>query len=196
MSLLDDLTNFLETRLDEFLKNNPHLELQALEEQLKEEEKETIRLILDLQKQEKKLENEILSIAEDVKLWHQRIDKAKAANREDLAQAAQEKEASLLRIGNQRWGQMKAVKEKIQKAKELIEEIRKRQKEVKEKAREARANQQTANTNATSGWNAAESYYQQGMNYASYQSRHAFDDLEEKFRNWEVEEELKKMKQK
>ncbi|MFW6316406.1 MAG: TIGR04376 family protein, partial [Cyanobacteriota bacterium] len=39
MSLLDDLTKFLETRLDEFLKNNPHLELQALEEQLREEEK-------------------------------------------------------------------------------------------------------------------------------------------------------------
>ncbi|MFP4133960.1 MAG: TIGR04376 family protein [Halothece sp.] len=196
MSLLDDLTKFLETRLDEFLKNNPHLELQALEEQLREEEKETIRLILDLQKQEKKLENEILSIAEDVKLWHQRIDKAKAANREDLVKAAQEKEASLLRIGNQRWGQMKAVKEKIQKAKDLIEEIRKRQKEVKAKAREARANQQAANTNATSGWKSAESYYQQGMNYSSYQSRHAFDDLEEKFRNWEVEEELKQMKEK
>lgn len=196
MGLLDDLTKFLETRLDEFLRNNPHLELQALEEQLKEEEKEAIRLILDLQKQEKKLENEILAIAEDVKLWHQRIDKAKAANRDDLAQAAQEKEASLLRLGNQRWGQMKAVKEKIKKARELIEEIRKRQKEVKAKTREAKTSQQTINPNVTSGWNAAASYYEKGTSYANYQSRHAFDDLEEKFRNWEVEEELKQMKQK
>lgn len=196
MSLLDDLTKFLETRLDEFLKNNPHLELQALEEQLKEEEKETIRLILDLQKQEKKLENEILSVAEDVKLWHQRIDKAKAANRQDLAQAAQEKEASLLRLGNQRWGQMKAVKEKINKAKELVEQVRQRQKEVKAKAQQVKANQQTANANVTSGWQAGESYYQQDASSTNWQTRHAFDDLEEKFRNWEVEEELKQMKSK
>lgn len=195
MGLLDDLTKFLETRLDEFLKNNPHLELQALEEQLKEEEKEAIRLILDLQKQEKKLENEILAIAEDVKLWHHRIDKARAGNREDLAQAAQEKEASLLRLGNQRWGQMKAVQEKIQKARELIEEVRKRQKEVKAKARAAQANQQATNSNVTSGWNAGESYYNQGFGYGTGQSKYAFDDLEEKFRNWEVEEELKQMKE-
>ncbi|MDR9405114.1 MAG: TIGR04376 family protein, partial [Halothece sp. Uz-M2-17] len=91
MGLLDDLTHFLETRLDDFLKKNPHLELQALEEQLREQEKDTIRLVLNLQNQEKKIENEILALAQDIQLWHQRIDKARAANREDLAQAAQEK---------------------------------------------------------------------------------------------------------
>lgn len=187
MGLLDDLTHFLETRLDDFLKKNPQLELQALEEQLREQEKDTIRLILDLQKQEKKIENEILSLAQDIKLWHQRIDKARAANREDLAQAAQAKEASLLRLGNQRWGQMKGVKEQIRQARNLVEQVRQRQKEVKAKAQQVKQTQQ-ANSQVTSSWNTEEVY-------ASSYNRH-LDPLEEEFRNWEVEQELKQMKQK
>jgi len=185
VGLLDDLTQFLETRLDEFLKNNPHLELQALEEQLREQEKDTIRLILRLQQQEKKLENEILSLAKDIKLWHERIDKARAANREDLAQAAQEKEASLLRLGNQRWGQMKGVKEQIRQARDLVEQVRERQKQVKAKAQQAQA--QRANSGVTSSWNTTQT------DYSSY--NRAFDPLEEEFRNWEVEQELGEMKQ-
>jgi uncharacterized protein (TIGR04376 family) len=187
VGLLDELKRFLETRLDDFLKNNPHLELQALEEQLREQEKDTIRLILRLQKEEKQLENEILSLAKDIKLWHERIDKARAANREDLAQAAQEKEASLLRLGNQRWGKMKGVKDQISQARELVEQIRQRQKEVKAKTQQVKAKQQV-NSGVNTGWNAGESY---SSNYDR-----AFDSLEEKFRNWEVEQELKQMKQK
>ena len=35
MGLFDDLSRFLENRLEEFLRNNPHLELEALLEQLR-----------------------------------------------------------------------------------------------------------------------------------------------------------------
>lgn len=185
VGLLDDLTHFLETRLDDFLKNNPQLELQALEEQLREQEKDTIRLILSLQQQEKKIENEILSLAQDIKLWHQRIDQAKAANREDLAQAAQEKEASLLRLGNQRWGKMKGIKEQIRQAKTLIDQVRQRQKEVRAKAQQVKQTQQ-GNSRVTSSWKTDE-IYSSGYN-------RKFDPLEEEFRNWEVEQELREMK--
>ncbi|NBD33691.1 MAG: TIGR04376 family protein [Cyanobacteria bacterium] len=187
MGLLEDLTHFLETRLDDFLKNNPQLELQALEEQLREQEKDAIRLILNLQKQEKKIENEILSLAQDIKLWHQRIDKAKAANRQDLAQAAQEKEASLLRLGNQRWGQMKGMQEQIRQARELVDQVRQRQQEVKAKAQQVKQSQQT-NSRVTQSWN-TEEIYSSGYN-------RTLDPLEEEFRNWEVEQELRDMKQK
>ena len=56
MGLFDDFSQFLENRLEEFLQNNPHLELQALEEQLHQQEEDTLRLIIQLQRQEKKLE--------------------------------------------------------------------------------------------------------------------------------------------
>ena len=80
MSLFDDLSRFLETRLDEFLRANPHLELRALEDQLRGQEEDAIRLLSDLKRREQQLENGILETAKDIQQWHGRIEKAKAAN--------------------------------------------------------------------------------------------------------------------
>lgn len=49
VGLFDDLSQFLENRLEEFLRNNPHLELEALLEQLRKQEEDTLKLIADLQ---------------------------------------------------------------------------------------------------------------------------------------------------
>ncbi|MEG4109130.1 TIGR04376 family protein [Microcoleus sp. B3-A4] len=187
MGLFDDFSRFLETRLEEFLRSNPHLELQAIEEQLKEQEEDTLRLILDIQKQEKKLQAEILSAAQEIQRWNDRINKAKAAQRLDLAQAAQERQATLLRQGNQRWGQMQGCKERIEKAKELYRQIQVRRKEVRAKAAEAATRTTTTKTEQnwdTKGWN-------QSSNYSSFT---AADPLEEKFQRWEADEELDQMK--
>jgi uncharacterized protein (TIGR04376 family) len=189
MSIFDDVSRFLETRLEEFLRSNPHLELQAIEEQLKEQEEDTLRLILDIQKQEKTLQAEILSAAQEIQRWNDRANKAKSAQRLDLAQAAQERQAALLRQGNQRWGQMQGCKERIEKAKELYRQIQLRRKEVRAKAAEAKT-QTTAKADKsqqnwdTKGWN-------QSPNYNSFK---AADPLEQKFQNWEAEEELDRMK--
>ncbi len=139
MGLFEDMSRFLETRLEEFMRNNPHLELQVLEEQLREQEEDTLKLILELQRKEKQLQDSILSTAQEIQLWHDRVSKAKAANREDLVRAAQEREASLLREGNQFWGQMQGVKERIEKAKDLYRQIQVRRREVKAKSVEAEA---------------------------------------------------------
>jgi uncharacterized protein (TIGR04376 family) len=66
MGLFDDINNFLEERLDEFLRNNPHLELQAIEEQLVEQEQDTRKLIAKLQLEEKSLQDRILEIANNI----------------------------------------------------------------------------------------------------------------------------------
>jgi len=197
VGLFDDLNRFLEDRLEEFIRNNPHLELQAIEEQLREQEEDTLRLMADLQLQQKGLQDEILSIAQDIQRWHERIDKAKSAGRQDLAQGAQEREAALLRQGNQRWGQMEGVKQRITQAKELQRQIQTRRQEVRAKAQEveamrassqaqARVSSQDARASQTSGWNQS----------SSYTTSSGTDALEEKFRRWEMEDELNDMKRK
>lgn len=187
MGLFDDLSQFLETRLEEFLANNPHLELQALEEQLREQEQDTLRLITDLQLQEKRLESEILAVAKDIQAWHARIEKAKASGRQDLANAAQEREAALLRQGNQLWGQMEGTKKRLIQSKELLSQIQQRRKEVKAKAEQVKAAQadQKASSRDTIGWN-------QGAGYRTY--NRATDPLEAEFQRWELDEELERMK--
>ncbi|MEL4897707.1 TIGR04376 family protein [Crocosphaera sp. Alani8] len=184
MSIFDDFSRFLETRLEEFLKSNPHLELQALLEQLKEQEEEALKLILEKETQKKHLESEILSLAEEIQSWHKRVAKAKAANRFDLAQRAQEREASLLRQGNQLWGQMEAAKQQISNGKTLLSQIRQRKGELQTKAKEAQAAQAKTNYD-TKGWNKT-------INYNTYNK--ANDPLEAEFQNWELNDELERLK--
>jgi uncharacterized protein (TIGR04376 family) len=188
VSIFDDLNRFLETRLEEFLRSHPHLELQALEEQLREQQEDTRRLIADLQGQQKRLKDEILSIAKDIQRWHARIDKARAANRPDLAEAAQEKEASLLRLGNQRWGQMEGLKKRIAQSQDLLNQIQQRRQEVKAKAANTKSSQ--SQTPSKSGWE--KSGWNQRSNYSNSSS--VADPLEEKFQRWETENELEQMK--
>ena len=184
MGLFDDFSRFLESRLEEFLRNNPHLELEALLEQLREQEEDTLKLISQLQLQEKRSQDEILATAQEIQKWHIRVEKAKAANRLDLAQAAQEREAALLREGNQRWGQMQGIKERINQAKELIKKIQQRRQEVQTKAAQAQANRvsNSYQDRETTGWNQNRSVSGSG------------DDLEAAFRRWEAQDELEQMK--
>lgn len=191
MGLFEDFSRFLETRLEEFLTNNPHLELQALEEQLREQEAETLRLLASFRLREKQLKDEILSTAQEVQRWHERIAKAKAAQRFDLVTPAEAREAELLRHGNQLWGQMTGVKERIQQTMELQQRIQVRRQEVKAKVAQAEAARKAAQAQQrpTPGWEQA--------SFSSYSSpayRAATDPLERTFQQWETEEELEQMK--
>jgi uncharacterized protein (TIGR04376 family) len=186
VGLFDDFSRFLENRLEEFLRNNPHLELEALLEQLRQQEEDTLKLIADLQLQEKRSQEDILSTAQEIQRWHIRVQKAKNAGRQDLAAAAQEREAALLREGNQLWGHMQGLKERIAQSQELLHKIQVRRQEVKTKAAEAqsaRAKAQTQQRIETNGW----------WNTASTSSS-GFDDLEEQFRRLETQDELEQMK--
>lgn len=184
MSLFDDLSRFLETRLDEFLRANPHLELRALEDQLRGQEEDALRLLGNLKRQERELENSILETAKDIQRWHGRIEKAKAANRQDLVGPAQEREAALLRRGNHLWGQMKGIKERITQTTDLRDRVRTKRQEVKTKIAQAA----TAKPPNTSDWGTT------GWNQTTYTSSSAVDPLDESFRRWEAEEELDALK--
>jgi uncharacterized protein (TIGR04376 family) len=186
MGLFEDFSKFLETRLEEFLRNNPHLELQALEDKVREQEEEAVRLLADLRRREQQLESEILSTAQEIQRWHVRIEKAKQAQRLDLVKPAEEREAALLRQGNQLWGQMEMTKTRIQQTLELQQQIKIRQQEVKAKVAEAEA-ARVRNPEQqwqTTGWNQR---YQSSFSGAA-------DPLEQTFRKWETDAELEELK--
>ncbi len=188
VGLFDDLSQFLENRLEEFLRNNPHLELEALLEQLRKQEEDTLKLIADLQLQEKRSQDDILATAQEIQKWHTRIAKAKAAGRVDLLGAAQQREAALLRQGNQLWGHMQGIKERITQAKDLLRKVQQRRQEVQTKASQAQAQRSATQSQQrfeTTGW-----WNSSNNNFSGY------DELEDKFRNWEIEDELEQMKRK
>ena len=196
MGLLDDLNQFLENRLEEFLRNNPHLELQALLEQLREQEKDTIRLILDLQNQEQQLQSDILRIAKEIQVWHDRASKARSVGRLDLAQAADQREVELLREGNQRWGQMQGCRERIQQTRQLQKQIQQRSAEVQVKVKAAQAQRQAtkeSDRQSSQKPNWGDIFNDRNDQYSASSDPNAAQ-LEAKFEQWEMEMELEEMK--
>ena len=183
MTVLDELNRFLEDRLEEFLQNNPHLELQALEEQLKEQQINTQRSLSQLQLQEQQIQNQILDTAREVELWHKRVSKAQAAGRPDLAQPAQNREAALFCQGNQLWGQMQGIQKQIQTLQEVLQDLSDRQGEVMAKLREMKTAQQQAPTpSGVSDWS------------SSAVPPKGLDPLDAVFQQWETDLELAELK--
>ncbi|MGD1950574.1 MAG: TIGR04376 family protein [Leptolyngbyaceae cyanobacterium] len=184
MSIFDDFSRFLETRLDESLKAHPHLEMMALEEQLRGQEEDAIATLATLKRREAELETAVLETAKDIKRWHERIAKAESAKRLDLVKPAKEREATLLRQGNHLWGQMKSVKSRLAETQTLQQQIHAKRQEIKAKIATAAqtANQTAPKDSSTTGWHRS-----------PFESK-PLDPLEESFQRWETEAELEELK--
>ncbi len=199
MSLIDDLIRSLEMRLDAFLQAHPELELQALEEQLRQQELDAKNLLTRSQVELAAVEKKIMTLAEDIKLWHSRIDQAQAAKRSDLAAAARDREANLLQQGNQLWGQMQALKSRIGQMEQLLQQVQVRKQELRvrlEAQRAARtteeATQRPPNTSQGSPFTESSS-----ANWAQTAANSRdWSQVEDAFRKLEIDEELQRLKQK
>jgi uncharacterized protein (TIGR04376 family) len=187
MGLFDDMKRFLETQLDDFMSKNPHLQIQVLEEQLQQQEEDSQTFLVDLRLQEKQVQAEVLSTAQEIKSWHDRVTKAQAADKQDLATAAQERVDQLLRQGNQLWGKMQGIKDRTAQTTKLIDTIKVRRQELQLKAAEVQA---AARVTSTAWEKPVDSW-------RSETSRsNPSDPLEAQFLRWEAEEELQQLKRK
>lgn len=187
MSLFENFSTFLESKLDEFLLRNPHLELEVLLEELNEEKQDTIKLINQLTLELPKLEKEIISVAQEIQKWHARIDTAEASQRFDLAKAAREKENDFLRLGHFIWNERASKEKHLTENKELLIKIEKRQKEVKQKLTEVKAKQGFTSSNNWDNFST-----NQRVNYSQNNSN--LNYLEKQFESLETDEEIAKMK--
>jgi uncharacterized protein (TIGR04376 family) len=188
MGAFEDMSRFLEERLDEFLKAHPNLELQVLEDRLREQEQDTQKTLRQLTDEEHQAQQNILKTAEEVQLWHGRIAKAQQAKRPDLAEAAKEREAAFLRQGNQQWAQMSLAQQRIEQVKTLAEQIRSRRQDLKAKIREQAQNKHPQSSPTPQAWQTDTSPKQSLFK--------DLDPLEAKFKTLEMEEELEALKRK
>jgi uncharacterized protein (TIGR04376 family) len=188
MGAFEDMSRFLEERLDEFLKAHPNLELQVLEDRLREQEQDAQKTLHQLAAQEHQAQQNILKTAQEVQLWHGRIAKAEQANRPDLAEAAKEREAAFLRQGNQQWAQMSLAQQRIEQVKTLTEQIRNRRQDLNAKIRQQAQNKPPQSSPTPQAWQ---------QTVTSQQSLFEdLDPLEAKFKTLEMEEELESLKRK
>ncbi|BAQ63023.1 hypothetical protein GM3708_3429 [Geminocystis sp. NIES-3708] len=182
MGIFEDFSNFLESRLEEFLQSNPHLNLTIIAQELNTQKQDTTRLISSLELELKKIENDILNLGKEIQTWHKRIEKAKTAGRLDLATEAENRQSLLLNQGNLLWQKMEQNKQKIVKNKQLLISLETKQQEVNLKIAQLKAKEQNTDYSHTQN------------NQSSSSSYNSTDDLETKFHQWEIEQELQEMK--
>lgn len=193
MGVFEDMSRFLEERLDEFLKTHPDLELQVLDDQLREQAEEIQRTLRQLTGEEQQAQQNILKTAEEVQRWHARIAKAEQASRPDLAQAAREREAAFLRQGNQQWAQMSLAQQQIQQVKTLAEQIQGRRQDLQAKIRQQAQKQAQTKTTQSPPTPQAWKETKASSNKPLFEG---LDPLEARFKTWEMEEELEALKRK
>jgi len=189
MSIFENFTTFLESKLDEFLQSNPELNLTILAQEVKQEKQDTLKLINQLETRQKKLETDILRLVQDIKLWCERIEKAEKANRIDLVTEAEQRKNLLLSQGNLAWQEMETVKFQIANSKQKMINIEEKEREINFKIQEL---ERTKNQTNYYSQSSAKSANSTSNNYASFNNVN--DDLERKFRDWEVSLELDEMK--
>lgn len=180
MGIFDDFLNFLESSIDEFLQKNPELNLSLLAQEIKQEKRDTLQLISQLEAQEKQVESQILATAEDIKKWADREEKARNLQRYDLAQEAAQVKNQLLEKGSYLWQEMTKLRDRIAENKRKLISLEDKEREVNLKLEELRREKARE----------SEGFYERKFEDKSYY------EIEQKFRNWEIEMELEEMKKK
>lgn len=176
MGIFEDFSQFLESRLEEFLQSNPELNLTIIAQELKSKKQDTHQLIAKLELELKNIEKDILKLGKEIPIWHDRIEKAKLAQRLDLAKEAENRQSFLLNQGNLLWQKMDQKKQQIIENKKLLISLETKQQEVNLKIAQLKTKELNDN-------------YSQTTN-----SQFSSDDLESKFNQWEIEQELQQMK--
>jgi len=188
MAIFDNWSRFFEQRLEEFLKNNPLLELQVILDELTDQEQDTANLIIDLEKEEKRRQDEILSIAKEIEKWHERVRLAESLGKQDLAQAAKERESALLNEGNQTWVKMTSAKERQAKTRELLAQIKTRKQEIKTKLDQLNASKKSDPTPPKSASTPP------NQTFSSKPYSGGYDSLDEQFNQLEMDDEIERLK--
>ena len=106
MSWLEQLERELDQRLSGFLRNNP-LQDQLFQEQHSRDRAQSLQRQRQQLQQEAELQRQqLLHLAEDVRAWRQRADKARDANAGELANRADQHLHGLMDQGRQLWNDL------------------------------------------------------------------------------------------
>ena len=100
---LDQLEARLEQTLGGFLQANPQQETLLAEQEARERQQQLRRDRLALKAEAELQRQGLLRLAEDIRCWQERVERAKGAGANDLAGRAEAHIASLMEQGRARW---------------------------------------------------------------------------------------------
>ena len=128
MSWLEQLERELDQRLSGFLGNNP-LQDQLFQEQHRRDRAQALqRQRQQLQQEAEQQRQQLLHLADDVRAWRQRSDKARQANASDLANRADQHLHRLMNQGRQLWNDLDDLGRRFNEVEHQLLELKTQQK--------------------------------------------------------------------
>jgi hercynine metabolism protein len=123
-SWLEQLEQELEARLSAFLRNNPVQDSLFSEQHLKDRAVALQRQRQQLQSEAKQQRQQLLRLADDVRGWRRRVDRARGAGADDLAQRAEQHLTSLMNQGRALWADLEDLGRRFTEVERQLEELR------------------------------------------------------------------------
>ena len=128
MSWLEQLEQELDQRLSGFLRNNPLQDQLFQEQHCRDRAQSLQRQRQQLQQEAEHQRQQLLKLAEDVRAWRQRSDKARLANASDLANRADEHLHRLMNQGRQLWNDLDDLGRRFNEVEHQLLELKTQQK--------------------------------------------------------------------
>ena len=123
-SWLEQLERELDARLSAFLRNNPVQDHLFSEQHLKDRASALQRQRQQLQTEAKHQRQQLLRLAEDVRAWRSRVDRARAARAAYLALRAEQHLTSLMDQGRALWADLEDLGRRFHEVERQLEDLR------------------------------------------------------------------------
>ena len=120
---LEQLERELDARLSAFLRNNPVQDHLFNEQHLKDRAAALQRQRQQLQSEAKHQRQQLLQLAEEVRGWRSRVDRAKAAGAADLAERAEQHLSSLMNQGRALWTDLEDLGRRFSEVERQLQEL-------------------------------------------------------------------------
>ena len=122
-SWLEQLERELDARLSAFLRNNPVQDNLFSEQHLKDRAVALQRQRQQLQSEAKQQRQQLLRLADDVRGWRSRVDRARAAGADDLAKRAEQHLSSLMNQGRALWADLEDLGRRFNEVERQLDEL-------------------------------------------------------------------------
>ena len=122
-SWLEQLERELDARLSAFLRNNPVQDNLFSEQHLRDRAGALQRQRQQLQSEAKQQRQQLLRLADDVRGWRSRVDRAKAAGADDLAKRAEQHLSSLMNQGRALWADLEDLGRRFNEVERQLDEL-------------------------------------------------------------------------
>ena len=122
-SWLEQLERELDASLSAFLRNNPVQDNLFSEQHLRDRAGALQRQRQQLQSEAKQQRQQLLRLADDVRGWRSRVDRARAAGADDLAKRAEEHLSSLMNQGRALWADLEDLGRRFNEVERQLDEL-------------------------------------------------------------------------